>query len=324
MRGRLLATICVCSGLGALGWTPPTPPRAGVTDSSREGSPASRAGGEPQRQPGQVGRDGGDRARGESDRDRRGRFDLENLNTDELRLRLERRLEFVREQERRMEQALRVLDRGGSVSEAVRVSREGAADPESGRPEIRDRILDGDRERFMALLKEHVPGLHERLTTLRAERPEAADEMLARMGGLLLDAVREKMEDDELGTARLNELRASWQVLDVVHRIRGAMDREGDGAARRMRPELETAIAAQLKAKTELANLELSRLRDRVAELESRTLRTVSADEAAISALADRITERAVRRGNGKTLRRDGERPAERPTRPQPATPNGG
>jgi len=263
--------------------------------------------------------------RGESERDGRGRFDLESLSHDELRVRLERRLEFVREQERRMEQALRVLDRGGSVIEAVRVSREGAPDAEPGRPEMRDRILDGDRERFMALLKEHVPGLHDQLTALRAERPEAADEMLARMGGLLLDAVREKMEDDELGTARLNELRASWQVLDVVHRIRTAIEREGDGAARRMRPELETAIAAQLKAKSELANLELSRLRERVAELENRTLRTVSTSEAAVSALADRITERAVRRGTGKTQRRDGDRPAERPTRPQPtSTPNGG
>ncbi|MFG0305846.1 MAG: hypothetical protein ACF8Q5_06495 [Phycisphaerales bacterium JB040] len=319
MRCGVLATVCVLGCLGSRGLTPPPPP-AEAGRGSAERSDEQR-----QRPPGPVGRDGFDRSRDDSDRRDRDRFDLESLEPSELRARLERRLEFVREQERRMELALGVLDRGGSVSEAVRVSREGLPEGEPERAEMRDRITDRDRARFMALLQEHVPGLHERLAELRAERPEAADEMLARMGGLLLDAVREKMADDELGTARLNELRASWGVLDVVHRIRTAIENEGDEAARRLRPELERAIAIQLRAKTELANLELARLREQVAELESRSLLTVSTDDATVSALADRITERAVRRGEGKTHRRGEGRPPAGEPKPQPtSTPSGG
>lgn len=280
------------SGLAIGLSTPPPPPTA--ADQSNEASVEQRGSEAPPTS--RAARESGP---GLGDRLRVGRpLQLEDMSPELLRVRLEQRLDFVSRQGRQLTMALEVLDRGGTVEEASAVARGESSESEmSTRSEVRERLQDTDRERIMQLMAEHMPGLHTRLQALYERDPDSADQMLTRLGGHLLEAFREKLVDDEMGTAKLLELRASWGVLDVVQQIRVAHETGGDEAAMALKPELVEAISRQFVAKKRLADLELERLRDRVATLESRSAEQAVGSQARFEAMAEQLTQRAVGRG---------------------------
>jgi len=328
-RARTVWMLAAVAGCTMLGFTTPpplggsepesdTPPAADQQRPGR-GGPGDRG---PDAGPGMRPGDGEGRmaGRGGSWRDR-----YENMSEDQLRVRLEQRLEFVRTQELQITQALAVLDRGGTVSEAARVAHEGTGDKPTRSP-MRAKLSESDREQILQLMADHMPELHGQLMALEGTNPEAAAEMLERMGGMLLDIVRTKLVDDAMGTARLEELRTSWGVLDVVHRIRLAFERGGEEATAALKPDLSRAIAAQLKAKANLAGLELDRLREQVAALESRATENQSLQGEKVDEMAERLTQRVVLRARvPQRPRGEGERSGERPRRPADgSTPNGG
>lgn len=322
-QGRTAWMLAVVAGLGMLGFV--APPPLGGPKAQGDGSPATdRRGPEgerPMRAEEGEGRPGG---RGATWKDR-----YEGMTKDELRVRLQQRLDFVKTQETQIAQAIAVLDRGGEVADAARVAREGTGD-EPMRAPMGAKLSDSDREKILTLMADHMPELHSRFTALQEANPEAASEMLERMGGMLLDIVRTKLVDDTLGAARLEELRASWGVLDVVHRIRGAFEEGGEEAVAALKPDLARAIAAQLSAKARLAGIELDRLREQVASLESRASENESLHNEKIDEMAERLTQRVVLRARNPQRSRGGgerteDRANERPRRPATtSTPNGG
>lgn len=318
-QGRTAWMLAAVAGLGMLGFV--APPPLGGPGAQGDGPPATdRRGPEGDRQTRNEDGEGRPGGRAGAWRDR-----YEGMTKDELRVRLQQRLDFVKTQETQIAQAIAVLDRGGEVADAARVAREGTGE-EPMRAPMGAKLSDSDREKILKLMADHMPELHGRLTALQAANPEAASEMLERMGGMLLDIVRTQLVDDTLGTARLEELRASWGVLDVVHRIRGAFNEGGEEAVAALKPDLARAIAAQLTAKANLAGIELDRLREQVASLESRAFENESLHSEKIDEMAERLTQRVVLRARSPQRNRgDGERPDDRPRRPATgSTPNGG
>jgi hypothetical protein len=320
-RARTVWMLAAVAGCGMLGFMAP-PPVGGPGAPSDTPPAGDRRGPEGEREM----RAGEGRMAG---RPGSGRVRYEDMSEDELRVRLQQRLGFVKKQGTQITQALAVLERGGDAAEAARVAREGTGD-EPRRAPMTAKLSDSDREQIMKLMADHMPELHGRLIALQEANPEAAGEMLERMGGMLLDIVRTKLVDDVLGTARLEELRASWGVLDVVHRIRGAFAQGGEEAAAALKPDLARAIAAQLSTKATLAGIELDRLREQVASLESRATENESLHDQKVNEMAEKLTQPVVlrarnpqrQRGEGE---RSGDRSGDRPRRPaSSSTPNGG
>lgn len=187
---------------------------------------------------------------------------------DDARAFVQRRLEMVREESRRLEEALRMLESGASPDEvrrAIGPPQEPGAEGRGARPMHRrgpggppggegfravpDRLPPEAQARIMEFLREHNPQAADKIEALRAERPMMADRMLAELGGQLHELRELRERNPKMFPVRLQAFRLEWEMRDAAFeylratkgRPAGAGGAEGGAPA----PDLE-ALRARL------------------------------------------------------------------------------
>jgi hypothetical protein len=253
-----------------------------------------------------------------------------------VRARLERRLDEVEREKARLEEAIAAIDRGETprdIWQALRPRPDGQVDrplrpvrpspkPQGGPPfdrpavpdELRDTAERGPRGEgrgegdVRLFVRDRLPRLDTLLEQMEERDPESARFLFERIAPRLREAMAVHAEDPELADLKLAELQASLDVLSAADAVR----RIGPGAPEAelapLRAELEAALGRQFDARAARTDVEIQRLRMRLAELErERSARVADRDEE-IRTVADRM----IRRATGGP-RREG-RPDDAPT----------
>lgn len=253
---------------------------------------------------------------------------------------VQRRLEMVREESRRLEEALRMLESGASPDEvrrAIGPAQEPGADGPGGRPGPmprrgpggppggHDRLPPEAQARIMEFLREHNPQAADKIEALRAERPMMADRMLAELGGQLHELRELRERNPKMFPVRLQAFRLEWEMRDAAFEyLRATKGRPagagGDAPAPDVKPPDLEALRARL---TDLADrrfavavqektLQIADMSDRLDRLRTELSRSAEDRPEKVRQQVESIIER-LQRGIGpepaRGPRPDGGRP---------------
>jgi len=224
-----------------------------------------------------------DRGPGDGPRDRRPRDETPST-PEEMRERIERRLDMVRGEEARLQQALERLKDGATPDEIYQFLTEGPAGDDR-----RDRSGMGDRDRgpdggprgepdadvpeefrpemaprVMKFLEDRDPEMFRRLREARDRNPERFDSMIRERW----PKIREKMIRNRI--ERNAQFDTRDQIREADRRTRELADRASgaDGDERtRLLGELRTALEAQFDLHAENARSEIAMLQERISSL---------------------------------------------------------
>lgn len=267
-------------------------------------------------------------------------LDREELSAERLRSILERRLERAREQERRTEKAIELLDSGTSIDELraeyrdLFFERDGrreaddeprrgidAAAPEGDEDAARDwrerrreRWSPEDHAKMLAFLAEEFPELHERVREVipgGPEGPEEIDPRVERRMAPLVEMMRLKERDPEMFALR-KELwstdRAAWEA---ARKVREASEETRAQAAE----ELHAVLGRQFDLQLRQHQLELDRLEARL-----RNARRDAAQQATNrdNLINERLLEVLARQDERDDRGRDRRGPREESRQPAP------
>lgn len=164
------------------------------------------------------------------------------------------------------------------------------------------------RERFRAVLDEVRPAIGDRGYEVLRRDGEAPDPEARRLVGRILPKLFElthlRDRDDEMYRAKLREFLAGAAIMRVARSIA-----EADEATPTpdQREELRAAIEEGHRARVAVAELELSRLAERLEEQRAQLDAAKTSGEAVINEQMDRVLER-VRRARAERHRDGDER----------------
>lgn len=288
--GQSVLALVASAGMG-LAWQQPDgppPPRPGgernVED--RDGAPPERPGGRGTRRDGMP--------------------DMVDIDPQEMRARLERRLDDARMFVGRLESAIAVLDDDGGIDAAMAALRGG--DPvldDARRRELVDRLREGrgergprrpveadERERLRELIAQELPELDAHLRGL----PEADAGVRDRVLGMLAPRLREVLEtrrtDPTLASLKLDEIRTGLAVIHVGRQVREAQRDGSLDASSDLREQATAAIREQGAARLAVKAHELEQLRGRISQLEQE----LAAERDGLDMWTDALVERMLRR----------------------------
>lgn len=307
--------------------------------------PAAAYAREPERQPagaqpaaGEPSRDGENR---EATR-RRGAMRSDEPSPERLRLFLERGIERAKRAQTTLAEGLAMLDRGESPAkvreftrDAIRaefIDRLNEANPprERGPRDRRDR-LDGDGpegpggpggpggpdgpppepidpDAAMRMLEEVNPALHERLTRLREERPEAFRAIIDRQMPRLAALARDREEDPQGWPDRARLFALERQAGAEARRAASLDGAEQDAAKAELRSMLEEMFELRLK----VAQSDMRRLERRLQALQQEIDDKVSERDAMIDQRLEQMLRRASDSRDRPRDSDDGPGPRER------------
>jgi len=292
-------TIAACPAL-VLGDNPPPPP-----DRPHDGPPPPRGAGEDRRE----------RRPGDAPPD----------SPEEMRERIERRLEMVRGEESRLQRALEQLNAGMPPEEVFENLREGPGDrrergmggrnrgPDGGPPggpdgDVPEEFRPDMAPRVMKFLEDRDPETFDRLREARERNPERFDSMVRERWPKIREKMLKTDKDLKKMGADLEALRAlDRQAYDLANRAAAA---EGDERTRLM-GELRTAVENQFNLIAETRRAEIKRLEDRVAGL-TETLNDTEQNRALM--VDDRIAKLMDDVAHRSAPERTPDRPAEPPS----------
>lgn len=266
-------------------------------------------------QPGDRPAPGGPRERmrdGERPGDGQGEGRGERVDPEIFRMRLQRRLDDMRQGQAEIEAALKRLDAGeapervredlerqvrerlgGAMRERVDERRRegprgpgmrGPGGPLGGEPDG-PRGMGGrpggepgapppvlDRERLMQLIQRHNPEFAEMLRQVERENPRVGERIMGRLEPQLRDLLVER--DPEVQRTRVDMLRAGWDVLMEQRRLGEAMAR-GDSEADLEKPKaaLLAAMSRRFDLQAKLNARDIERLERRLADLREESRR---------------------------------------------------
>ncbi len=211
----------------------------------------------------------------------------------------------------RIDEAIAALDEGQPTHEVLRgVLQDHERMSRMGEPRrVTAREPSGELEPLSeedaaALVKEHLPDLHARLTGSDAALPGLRSVAMQRIANRVRGVLGETEEDPELRVLKLAELRAGADVFDAVRRYREA-SQAGEDARATARDELVAVIGAQFDARQAVAQAELDRLEQRVERMRADIVRMDARRAEEIDRMLDRV-ERSPERRQGERRRRGG------------------
>ncbi len=127
-----------------------------------------------------------------------------------------------------------------------------------------------EREKIAEFVKEHLPVLHGKLETIRANDPAAADRLLMRLAPRVREALSAQRRDPDLFRLRVDDIRAGLDVIDAVTALREA--RQASKPAEQLtalRETLRGALMRQFDVRIQLQEFEVQALKKRIASIES-------------------------------------------------------
>ena len=228
----------------------------------------------------------------------------DETNPDTLRARLERRLDDTQRFTARLEQAIEMLDEGGTVDDALGALRGNDAPLFDGdrRRELADRWRDrrdargprrpldqSERARMLELIASELPELDAHLSTLSGDDARAEETVLLMLAPRLREVMEAAEREPELARLRLDEIRTGFQAIRLGRTVREAQ-RNGTLSERpELREQIAQAMRTQGEARIAVKAYELDRLRERIARLESELDREREALDARTAAMIDRL-----------------------------------
>ena len=245
---------------------------------------------------------------------------LGTLDAQELRSRLELRLEQADALRARLAEMIDALDRGecpdevlGPVGRRLLERRLGEM-PGLGPAGLRHRAGLGpppggaevDLEEVRAFIDEHLPLLAARLEEAEGVDPERAERMLSRMAPRLGEIMLARDEDPAFARLRLDEMRTGMDILGATRSFRQARESGGDLDA--ARAELRALVERQVDLRLRLERHRIDRGRADLAEAEARLAEQQARREALVEEHLSRIVDRALQRpgpGDHRGRRRD-------------------
>ncbi len=151
-----------------------------------------------------------------------------------------------------------------------------------------------DRERLMAVLREHMPAMAQ---VVEHVPEEGRERMLRRIAPRVREAMALKERDPKLFELKASELRGGIAVMAAARSARELMRREHDGEAdigvKRdgAKKALREAMAAQFDTRAELQRHEVELLSSRLEALKERVSKQASERDARIDEMVRRVME---------------------------------
>jgi hypothetical protein len=273
-----------------------------------------------------------------------------------LKARLERRLSESKQNQERLESAIKKLDAGEPLENVRDASpgpgreRPGSRDGpmrrpmgpdfmgernsprrEGGRPEGPGGSGEpgapggpGDREPVLRMLERANPELYERFMEVRRESPERAEQMLARIEPHMRELIAER--DPEMLRLRIQTMRNGWELMGASRRL-GELVRGGGDAAevQEAQERIRALLGSHFDTQVKLHEREIAVLEERLARVRREMAEQTSGREGFISSKFDQIMtairERPER--GGEAPRGRGERRPDRPNAPDKKAPPG-
>jgi len=243
-----------------------------------------------------------------------------------LRSRLESAITRGERMLERQRDAVARLDAGESPAEVMRSLRTRAtddADPsrrarreageDAGAPADRrgpqganDRARDErpqfepDAETLRAVVREHFPELYQQLEAITQGSPEAGEHLFMRLAPRIREIAIDMRHDPDLGTLRVNEVRAGMGVGDANGALRQAKVQQDEDSIAEAEGNLRAAIGVQFDARVALRQHEVERLVGRIGELNDEILEEIANREAAIDTVYESIVNRRRPRRGGR------------------------
>ncbi|MFZ4576707.1 MAG: hypothetical protein ACOYN0_20180 [Phycisphaerales bacterium] len=219
-----------------------------------------------------------------------------------LKARLQRRLEESKQSVAALESGIKKLDEGGDPAEVARglERRPGRGDwnrQDGGRPGRPEGFGGGDnspitaaeRESLMAILREAIPSMAEKIESLRTTDPKAAERLAQRMLPKLREAASVRARDPELFQLKIRELKASGEVVAAVQALRQGREKNAD--LEPLRAALREALSQQFETRQAGQRREITTLETRIAELKAETARKDAERDEMIAAFARKLEE---------------------------------
>jgi len=257
------------------------------------------------------------------------RLSVPPVERDDLKARLERRLNESKRAQERLEAAINKLDAGADATEILREldlpgARSGRGDgPRRGeepphgegqgdRPP-RERgpgrpddlwagfqpgrpMSDEMRAGVTDFLREHLPELAVRIDALREIDPEGADRLIARIAPRMRDASRVRQSNPKLFELRLKELQLGITVLEAVKSLRTAQALpanapERTGQIERATNLLRERLTEQSAVRNSLLELEIESLAARLDEMRKDLERKRAGGAESVEAITQKIVD---------------------------------
>lgn len=236
------------------------------------------------------------------------------VNKEEMKKRLQKRLEDIEKQKERLHKAIERLDKGDAPGEVMQNLGEAAMAERATRPPGGEKPSPEDRAKTIDQIKEVNPELGARVEAAFKNYPALAERTLGRLGGHTPDVKALKERDPELYELRSKELVATLDIMDRSKKLLDllpahALDSKEVQAAR---VELREAVGRQFDARTQMQARDLKNFEQRVTklrkELEERdTKRTEQVERS-----TDEVMKQVEQAGKPKKVEKGAEKVGEK------------
>lgn len=262
-----------------------------------------------------LGARGPDGEKGSRQPQREGRpGDLES-NPRVLRARLQMRLEETRRLEVRLQEAIARLDKGEGADVVLKDVENRQPDRADPRPDFREPpkpLSKQERDELFNFLKEHMPRAADRLKP-GADHAEVTERVLSRFAPRIREVLVLKTSDPKLFTFRVDEMRATFDVLANTRDLGTAVRENKADAEEAAVAGIKDAVGRRFDAQLAAQRRELESLGGRMESLKAEIDRRSANRDAAVAEESDKTIERARRFEAGRANREKGQDPQGRP-----------
>jgi hypothetical protein len=255
---------------------------------------------------------------------------------------LNRSLQDIEQRRERVREALRKIEQGTPVREAMRgidlrPERGGdRRDGPGGQPRAREPGGLGEamgqpgsrrmehpptpeqREHVRKFMREHLPKVADRMEKNEKENPEGFERGLTRLIPRIDDAEEVRTHDPKLFSLRVREIDGQIRVVEAIRADREAKESNDPSRIEQATQELRGALTAQMDTRLELQDHEIEGLTKRLEELRADVEKKRSGREAAIDEMLKRVREFSDRRSRERTQSEPRKDKADAPRQPVP------
>jgi hypothetical protein len=139
----------------------------------------------------------------------------------------------------------------------------------------------------MQVLRESMPHVAARFDQLRQHDPQAAERLSARLLPRMREAFETRDSDPELFNLRMDELRSMGEVMAAAQELRTHSGSEAEKEP--LRAALREALGRQFDARHASDLREITKLEERVADLQEEARRKLANRDAMIDAFSKKV-----------------------------------
>jgi hypothetical protein len=167
-------------------------------------------------------------------------------------------------------------------------------------------------EEVRAFIREHLPGLGQRLDSAGDADPTRTERMIRRMAPRIEEIMRQRATDPELARLRLQEMRTAMEIVDHSRTLRRlSTDQAAEGEVQKARRELRALLGRQFDLRQQLEARRIEKSRGELDEAARHLRERQGTREQVLDEHLERVLSR---RGPDE----DGEPPSDRGPRRRP------